>query len=294
MKKLWFLLPLLFVFAACSSPTVVPSTPTVPVSPTIASAAGALEVILANSQHVVGENRFPVGVILDGRSLPDAQVHLKFFDLTSGDPVFKSEADAPYFGDNLGQAGVYVAHGTFDKPGDWGVEATVTANGQTLEPKRIAFNVLPQDPSPGVGDDAPRTKNLTLADVNGDRTKISSAADDDSILHRISIADAVTNGKPTVILFATPKFCTTRTCGPSHQVVMSLAQNYADRVNFIHVEIYKNFETFEPADAMAEWNLKTEPWLFFVNAQGKIVEKFEGGITSKEIVPEFLKFIGAN
>jgi hypothetical protein len=133
---------------------------------------------------------------------------------------------------------------------------------------------------------------LTLSDVNGDRSKISSALTDDTILHRINIADAVTSGKPTVILFATPRFCTTRTCGPSHQVVMSLAQNYADRVNFIHVEVYKDFETFAPADAMLEWNLRTEPWLFFVDANGVIVDKFEGGITSKEIVPAFLKFIG--
>lgn len=284
MKKLFGIFFLAFFFTACNA-TVTSPTPT---------QATALEVILANSQHVIGSNRFPLGVIRDGRSVKDATVQLTFFDLTSGAAVQQAETAAPYFGDNLGEAGVYVAHANFDKAGEWGVEVTVTENGHAPETKRIGFNVLPQDPSPGIGDDAPRTKNLTLQDVHGDRTKISSSLEDDSILHRLSIADAVTNGKPTVILFATPRFCTTRTCGPSHQVVMSLAQNYADRVNFIHVEVYKNFETFEPADAMKEWNLQTEPWLFFVDANGKIVEKFEGGITSKEIVPEFLKFIQAN
>lgn len=54
----------------------------------------------------------------------------------------------------------------------------------------------------------------------------------------------------------------------------------------------KNFETFEVVDAMREWNLETGPWLVFVDASGKIVRKYEGGITSKEIVPDFLKFIG--
>ena len=278
----WFcLIACALLLSACgSSPTPTPPP------------ASNLDVILANSQHVLGANRFPLGVIRDGKSVKDAFVHLKFFDLTTDNAVAKSETDAPYFGDNLGEAGVYVAHANFDKPGAWGVEVTVSENGHASETKRLGFEVLPQDPSPGIGEDAPRTKNLTLQDVNGDRTKISSSVEDDSILHRISIADAVTNGKPTVILFATPRFCTTRTCGPSHQVVMSLAQNYADRVNFIHVEVYKDFETFQPADAMVEWNLKTEPWLFFVDKQGKIVEKFEGGITSKEIVPAFLKFIG--
>jgi len=257
-----------------------------------ASDAQGLQVLLANSEHVVGANRFPVGIVRDGRSVKDAQVHLKFYDLTSGEPVAKSEADAPFYGDNLGEAGVYVAHANFDKAGEWGVEATVTQPGGAPEIQRIGFTVLAQDPTPGIGQPAPRTKNPTLKDVNGDRSKISSALDDDSILHQISIADAVTNGKPTVILFATPRFCTSRTCGPSHDVVMSLARNYADRVNFVHVEVYKDFNTFERADAMREWNLQTEPWLFFVDKNGIIVDKYEGGITSKEIVPAFLKFIG--
>ncbi len=261
-------------------------------APSPAPTPSALQVLLANSRNVVGANRFALGLVRDGNSVKDAQVHLQFFDLTSGQAVATQETDAPYYGDNLGQAGVYVAHAAFARAGDWGVEVTVNEAGRAPEIQRLAFTVLAQDPSPGIGAPAPRTRNLTLQDVNGDRAKICSAVEDDSILHRISIADAVTNGKPTVILFATPRFCTTRTCGPSLQVVMGLAQNYADRVNFIHVEVYKNFETFEVADAMREWNLETEPWLYFVDREGKIAAKFEGGITAKEIVPAFLKFIG--
>lgn len=285
MKSIFTGFFVLLFLTACASPT--------PSAPLGTPAPSTLQILVANSQHVIGANRFPIGVIRDGHSVKDAQLHLKFYDLSTKTPVQKAETDAVYYGDNLGEAGVYVAHANFDTAGNWGFEATVTQPGYAPETQRIGFEVLAKDPSPGVGDNAPRTKNPTLQDVNGDRSKISSADYDDSILHRISIADAVTNGKPTVILFATPRFCTSRTCGPSHQVILSLAQNYADKVNFVHIEIYKNFQTFALADAMNEWNLKTEPWLFFVNPQGKIVEKFEGGITSKEIVPEFLKFIGA-
>ena len=277
---------------ACgAAPTATPAAPS-PMATESATMPGAgLQVLLANSRHVVGASRFPLGVIRDNRSVKDAQVHLKFYDLTSGEPTLQGEADAPFFGDNLGEAGVYVARTNLQKAGAWGIEVTVTQPGYAPETKRVGFDVLARDPSPGIGDDAPRTKNPTLKDVNGDRTKISSALEDDTILHQISIADAVTNGKPTVILFATPRFCTSRTCGPSHQVILSLARNYGDRVNFIHVEVYKEFETFAVADAMREWNLETEPWLFFVDKNGKIVDKFEGGITSKEIVPAFLSFI---
>jgi hypothetical protein len=144
-------------------------TPTTAPPPTVGTAAEGLQVILANSVHVVGPNRFPVGVVRAGRSVKDAQVQLTFYDLTSGAAVAAESVAAEYYGDNLGEAGVYVARTNFSKPGTWGVEATVTEPGRAPESVRIGFDVLPSDPSPGIGDDAPRSKNLTLSDVNGDR-----------------------------------------------------------------------------------------------------------------------------
>jgi hypothetical protein len=247
---------------------------------------------LANSRLVVGPNRFALGLIQNGRALKDAMVRVTFFDLNSGTPVEKNQADAPYYGDNLGEAGVYVTHTTFDAPGKWGAEVNAQQSGQAAQIERIGFEVIDHDTIPNVGEPAPRSKNLTLKEVGGDVHKLSSAVDGDDYLHTMTISEAVTSGKPSVILFATPAFCTSRTCGPSHQVVEALAQNYHDQVNFIHIEVYKDFKTFAPADAMLEWHLETEPWLFFVDKNGKIVERFEGGITTREIVPEFLKFIG--
>lgn len=281
----------LFALAACGANSQTPAVPAAP--PPLSGASQGLQVLIANSRHVVGADRFPIGIVRDGKSVKDATVKLSFYDLTDGgDPILKGESDAPFYGDNLGEAGVYVGKANFDKAGEWGVEAVVNQPGLAAETQRIGFQVLAKDPSPAVGAQAPHTKTLTLADVNGDRTKISSAEVDDRILHQLSIDTALTNGKPTVILFATPRYCQTRTCGPSHQVVMGLAENYADKVNFIHIEVFKNFETFELADAMREWNLESEPWLFMMDANGKIVRKYEGGITAREIVPDFLQLIG--
>lgn len=275
--------------AVTATPTQVPA----PMDPTLSPNQNqGLKVLLANSRNLVGENRFPIGVIRDGKSVQNAQVQLKFFDINGDELILKNESDAPFYGDNLGAAGVYVGRATFDTAGAWGVEVNVTEPGFAPEAKRIVLTVLEKDPSPAVGTQAPLTKISTLNNVNGDRTKICSALEDDRELHRLSIGEAVTNGKPTVILFATPRFCHTQTCGPNLQVVQSIAQNYSDRVNFVHVEVYKNFDAFELADAMREWNLETEPWLVFVDVTGKIIKKYEGGITSKEIIPDFVKFIG--
>jgi hypothetical protein len=288
---------LLLVACGSAPPTTPPSafTPQAPTGLTpngeALQPARGFQTLLANSEHVVGPDRFALGLIENGQAVQDAAVHLRFFDLTSGQPVLKGEADAPFYGDNLGAAGVYVTHTTFDKAGQWGVEVTAQEPGQALKTARLAFQVLAQDPTPAIGEPAPRTRNLTLKDVGGDRHKICSAVEDDSPLHQMTIADAVTSGKPTAILFATPAFCTSRTCGPSLEVVKALAQRYQGPVNFIHIEVYKDFQTFAPADAMLEWDLQTEPWLFFVGKDGKVFEKFEGGITLREVESEFLKFI---
>ena len=251
------------------------------------------QAIPANSRLVVGPNRFALGLVENGRSVKDATVNLKFFDLNSGKGVLKAETDAMYYGDNLGEAGVYIARVTFDAAGTWGVAVNAQSPGQPAKTSNLSFAVLAHDTIPNVGDEAPRSKNPTLADVNNDRSKICSARDDDRELHTLSIAAALANGKPTVVLFATPAYSTSRTCGPSLQVVQAIAKNYAGKVNFIHIEIYKNFQTFEIADTVTEWKLESEPWLFFIGTDGKIAARFEGGITSKEIVPAFVKFVGA-
>ena len=35
----------------------------------------------------------------------------------------------------------------------------------------------------------------------------------------------------------------------------------------------------------ADWDLKTEPWLFFVDKDGKVADRFEGGLTYDEVEP---------
>ncbi len=46
-----------------------------------------------------------------------------------------------------------------------------------------------------------------------------------------------------------------------------------------------------PVVAVREWGLRTEPWLFLVGADGKIVNRYEGGITVEEIQPDVEKLV---
>lgn len=104
-------------------------------------------------------------------------------------------------------------------------------------------------------------------------------------MHALSLDDALQNGKPTVVLFATPALCSSRTCGPSLEAVQELQRRYGEAANFIHVEIFPERDFAKPAAAMAEWNLPSEPWLFLIDGEGDVVERYEGGIGLTELEP---------
>jgi hypothetical protein len=96
-------------------------------------------------------------------------------------------------------------------------------------------------------------------------------------------------GQPFALVFATPAFCRTATCGPTLDVVKSVADYYKDRVNFVHVEPYELQQVdgrLQPVlseqnlpiavDATNEWGLPTEPYVFIIDGEGKVFAKFEG------------------
>ena len=92
-----------------------------------------------------------------------------------------------------------------------------------------------------------------------------------------------------MVAFTTPAFCQSRTCGPVMDTVMDpLYERYNGQAIFIHIEPYKLPELREgidliPVEAMQEWGLQTEPWVFVIDRQGKIVGKFEGIMGLEEV-----------
>jgi len=91
--------------------------------------------------------------------------------------------------------------------------------------------------------------------------------------------------KPFVVTFATPRFCTSRTCGPVVDVVDYVRRKYAARgVRFIHVEVFKqNRPALGYNRWMRQWGLQSEPWTFLVGQDGRIEAKFEGSVSAAEL-----------
>ncbi|HEU4327474.1 MAG TPA: thioredoxin family protein [Roseiflexaceae bacterium] len=280
---------------------------------TTSSDADTVQPVFAFTEAVVGPNRMALGLVRNQTPLndPQAKVHLRLFgpDNTSGTPSV--EADATYYGQGL-PVGFYVAYPNLDKPGEWRVEIQAQAAGQTSPSiSRQRLEVKPSSDVPNVGDQAVAVKTLTIKDVP-DPAQLSSGKEIDPAMYQISLDQALASGKPTAVLFATPGFCRTATCGPSLNVLQALRPKYGDWINFIHAEVYRypfpqsvqaqqqaaeaamkqgRLMTPEEAragfsDAMAAWGLASEPWLYLIDAKGVIAARYEGGITEQELAPD--------
>jgi hypothetical protein len=263
-----------------------------------------LTAVVVSSELAVGENRFIVGLLdQDTQEITDADVSFSFYKLDGEDQTAKGEAkataltveksyththaDGTVETHSAGKTGVYRAYPAFDEPGNWGVEVTATIEGKKFDPVGAAFTVLAESLSVAVGAQAPRSETLTLDDV-ANITEIDTSEDPIPGEHTLSIAQAVTSGKASVIVFATPAFCLSRICGPTKEIVDDLYQQYQDRANFVHVEPYdlekaRNGEGLFPNKASVEWGLQSEPWVFVVDREGMVAAKFEGVVTLEEL-----------
>ncbi len=268
---------------------------------------GALASLLVASADLgVGPQRFAVALFDDAkRPVTDAQVRLRFFKVLGQDRAeLTAEADAPFRGqglekEGLQDRGVYAARVTFDSPGTWGVEALAVRPGRPQESVRASFEVLARSRTPAIGDPAPASRNKTIKDV-GSVEELTTARPPDPDLYRLAIADAIAQGRPFLVVFAPPAFCTSRTCGPAVEQLQPLKAKYGDRVGFIHVEVYndpvgllKGGSDRSLRPAVLEWNLPTEPYTFLVDGRGRVFDKFEGFTPAAELEEALQRLLAA-
>jgi hypothetical protein len=300
-------LVLAVLVAACSS---APSNMARFASVVEAGNHAGITPIIANSELVVGRNRFAVGVIgQDGKPVVDAKVRFAFYNLNGSKEKMTQEMDAvsrvpardaalPVIETvrlpdgstrnvfNAGEeVGIYTAIVDFTEAGNWGLEMTIkSAKPQFDATLRPRFNVLPVGTTPSIGSPAPRSHNLTADDVT-DISLVDSSSRPSRDMHTSTIAAAIAAGRPALVLFAVPGFCESRLCGPELEIMRSLYGSYKAQAEFIHVEFYSNPASPAriPVPAVAEWGIRTEPWFFAIDRQGNVVAKFEGPTSLQEL-----------
>ena len=246
------------------------------------------EAALASSVFTVGPNRLAFGSIDEegqfafGRTAvyvarrPGARARGTYpapADLLVTDPAFRS-AQAASEEDPF--AAVYAARVPFEVPGRHAI-LTVTRSGERTVAATGAVEVTTseRDPIPDVGEKAPRVETDTVAAAGGDVEAIDTR-EPPSDMHARSFAE-VLGEKPVALLFATPQLCQSRVCGPVVDVALQLKKSYGDRVEFIHQEVYRDNDPNQGIrDPLVRFNLRTEPWLFVVDANGRITARLEG------------------
>lgn len=268
------------------------------------SVGGPLQPLITTSELVVGRNRFAFGLLRHGRLLPDAEVNVRVYDIREDVAQLVAVTPAVYHQLEVIEQGrqvhihpdgtrhvhtaatdvhgIYVTQLTLERAGPWGLEIVARHGADSVETVLLKVDVLQKASSPMPGTPAPRSRNLIASDV-ADLRLIDSSEPPDVRLHQTRIADAIRQRRPQIIVFATPKYCASRVCGPVLDVVRTLIATYGQHVAFVHQEIWQDgrMETF--ASTVTEWNLRTEPWTFLVDADGIVRARFEGLATRREI-----------
>ena len=244
-------------------------------------------VVAGDADFAPGDVRFSFLVIRhDARPVDRPRATVWLARTQSGRPFERAIAELepigpPGAGESAfgGVNSIYVVHLPIARPGRyWLVAEPAGAKIQALG----ELDVKPRSDSVAVGAKAPPSATPTL------RTRavseLTTRVPPDRALLRYSIAGSISAHKPFVVTFATPRFCTSRTCGPVVDVVEAVRRRFSRDLNFIHVEVYKrNRPALGYNRWMRQWGLRSEPWTFLVGRDGRVKAKFEGSVSVREL-----------
>jgi hypothetical protein len=246
-------------------------------------------VVAGDSDFAVGDVRFSFLVIKhDARPVERPRATVWLARSQSGHPFQRASARLEEIGPPGSREAafggvdrIYVVHLKIRRPGRyWLVAQPDGAKIQALG----ELDVKARSDSVAVGAKAPRSATPTLASTHGAVSQLTTRVPPDRPLLRYSIAGSLAAHKPFVVTFATPRYCTSRTCGPVVDVVEYVRRRLARDLNFIHVEVYEhNRPALGYNRWMRQWGLRSEPWTFLVGRDGRVKAKFEGSVAAVEL-----------
>jgi hypothetical protein len=308
MRSVAFFLVLALIAVACNAVGGGVPTPTPAQAPVGGypgwppNVASDLIPIPVSTELVVGPNRLLINLVTQ-QNEPLASVtrpvQIRLYNLAEDPANPKVDTPAIFLPTIEGRPGLYRASVNFDAAGDWGLETITTEADGSHRSGRMVFSVQQRGSTPAIGAPAPTSATPTATTADG-IARISSDSSPDPDFYKVSEPDALAAHEPFVIIFATPAFCRSATCGPTLDMVKSVAADYKDKLTFIHVEPYELTYTNGqlqpvltednlpiPDDATNIWGLPTEPYIFVVGGNGKISAKFEGIASPEELHAAF-------
>ena len=245
---------------------------------------------LITSPVVCGPNRVLFSFIdadLRPIAAPDRSASFAIYDLGREPQTAIATVQGEFIWAIEDAVGVYVANVSFPTSGQYGAEFVTAAQGGPSDTIRMRFDVQPSSAVVKVGDRAPASETPTLADVDGDLSRISTDDDPEPAFYETSVDEALADHEPFVLVFATPKFCRTAQCGPTLDRIKPFMARYPT-VTFINVEPYElalvdgSLEPVldeggfpKPVPATVDWALIHEPVVYVVDREGTVQGAFE-------------------
>ena len=284
----------LVAVVACAAPAPTPSNASAPTAS--GTSKSSVLPVLVSSELSVGPNRYLFSFV-DATTntpvaAPDRTASVQFTG-PANQTIPATPATFIWAIENV--SGIYVTNVDFPAAGDWIAHFATAGAGKPEERIDFQFQVAAKKNVISPGDKAPSVATPTLAAVGGDVSKISSDAKPDKAFYETSVAEALAAHKPFVLIFATPKFCQTSTCGPTLDKVKPIAA--ADpNLTFINVEPYVLADdqgqlqpvldakgNLQAVSATIAYGLVSEPYVFVVGGDGIVKASFELIFTSDEI-----------
>jgi len=265
----------------------------VSVNPQLDRSEDALNPILATTVLRTGAQRVSF-LLTTPKALvkaPQATVTSKFLE---GDGATGETRQAIFHLWPYGIRGAYSTELTFERPGRWQLDISVD-DAQFSGATQLVVDVAETSEVPDIGMVPPKSRTKTLSSAGGFEALTTDFTPDPD-LYQVTVAEAISSGRPAVIVFSTPAFCTSPTCGPQVDTLSELKERHQGEANFVHVEIYDNpaeiqgdLSKAEVTQAVHDWGFTripgwfNESWSFVLDRQGRIEQRFEGFVTLEEL-----------
>jgi len=146
---------------------------------------------------------------------------------------------------------------------------------QVMEPGSVAV--------PGPGDPMPPFDTPTSDDGRG-VDPICTRQPEPCPFHAVTLTEALGAGKPVAYLIGTPAFCQTGTCAPALESMINVQDRFGDTFTWVHAEVFTDNTATTPTDAVDAAELKFEPALFVIGADGNVIERIDAVWDETELI----------
>ena len=165
-----------------------------------------------------------------------------------------------------------------DKPGIY----TLIVDGGPAEGAAIQVLNAAAVLIPLVGSQLPGFDTPTVDDHRGVEP-VCTRTPEPCLFHNVTLNEALALKKPIAYLVGTPAHCSTGTCAPALEALITVRKSIGDAMTFLHAEIYTDDKATTVAPAVVALKMEYEPAIYITDASGKIIERFDAVFDADEI-----------